>query len=372
MTHSNTTDVDFTIRGAGIAGLAVADALASRGQRVAIMDTGPAGGGSSGAPLVLMNPATGRRAKLVEHADRCLESAENLLRKVADFSGISFYSKNGVLRPALIESLAKNFQRAPEKYNWPSPDWIRWLEAEQFKHKYPYIGKHHGGLEIPNAFTVEADTFIDQLSTYLRSKGVIQYFNDAYELKENGDHGYRVYPKNSPPFTTRRVVDAIGSSLYKLPEWDFIPSNRIKGQLLDLEFDTPLPLKQSISSMGYFAFIPANPTRLVVGSTYEHHYNSLETTEQGRVSLYEKLERTLPGFCKRTHSSRMWAGERVSLQDHKPVVGAHPEIRNRYLLGGLGSKGMIYSGYLAEQLSMNILDGKPIEPEVSPDRFVDL
>jgi len=372
LTASTLFDVDFTIRGAGIAGLAVADALVSRGRRVAIVDTGPAGGGSSGAPLVLMNPATGRRARLVEHADHCLSLAENLLKKVADFSGITFYSKNGVLRPALIESLAKNFQRAPDKYNWPSTDWIQWLEKEQLTEKYPYVGEHHGGLEIPFAFTVEAATFIDQLSSYLVSKGCIQYLNTPYELKENGDQGYSVHPESGSSFTTLGVIDTVGSSLHKLPEWDFIPSNRIKGQLLDLKFEKPLPLKESISSMGYFAFLPANPYRLVVGSTYEHEYNSLEPTEQGRISLYEKLDRTLPGIRNRKHKATLWAGERVSLQDHKPVAGAHPAMKHRYLLGGLGSKGMIYSRFLAEQLAITILDGRPMETAFSPDRFVDL
>jgi len=370
LSHSP-TDVDVTILGAGIAGLATADALLMRNKSVVIIDTGLPGGGSSGAPLVLINPATGRRAKLVENAEQSISAAEDLLKRTAAFAGETFYSKNGVLRPALTEDLEDDFRRSPEKYEWPETGWITWLEKESYKKKYPWFGDHFGGLVIPHAFTVDADRFIQYLTNYLRSKGLITFLNSDYTLNHVDDQSITIDLETGQSFKSKALIYATGSAITKMPEWDFLPANCIKGQLLDLNFEDKLPFHHSVSSMGYFAFNPATPHRLVAGSTYEHHYNHLDTDEDGEKYLYKKLERTFPGLASKSHTKRMWAGERVSLSDHKPVVGSHPDLKNRYILGGLGSKGMIYSRYLADQLADLILSDKPVDREFSPFRFLD-
>jgi len=368
VTASQSPDFDVTILGGGIAGLSMADALLSRGKSTALIDTGPPGSGSSGAPLVLMNPATGRRAKLVKDAESCIHFAEGLLSRAASQSGESFFNKNGVIRPALTENLAKNFSRSPGKYAWPSPGWIHWLDEKEFSEKYPYIGKHHGGLEIPYAYTVESKPFLRSLASCQESRGLKTFFNASYSL-QSGSPPFKVELKAGRSFTTGILVYAIGSAISQSPLWKYLPASYIKGQLLDLIFEEPLPLSHSISSMGYFAFNPDNPYRLAAGSTYEHHYDGLGTDEKGKHALYEKLERTLPGFKNRAHTVSMWAGERVSMSDHNPVAGAHPELKGRYILGGFGSKGMIYARYLAEQLTSYIFDDKPIGPEFSASRF---
>ncbi len=370
MTDSRTRHTDITILGAGIAGLSLADALLSRDKSVAVVDTGLPGDGSSGAPLVLINPATGRRAKMVKDADACIDFAGDLLKRTATYSGASFYSKNGILRPALTEQLADDFRRSPAKYNWPDPKWIQWLDKQDFNTRYPFLGNHYGGLEIPHAFTVETDPFIQQLISYLKSRGLITYFEAAYSIQQTVSPSLKIELNSGHNFTTEIIIYAIGSGIRHTPEWKFLPASYIKGQLLDLNFKDQLPLQQSISSMGYFAFNPEKPNRMVAGSTYEHHYDDLKTDKEGKEYLYKKLDRTLPGFKDREHSASMWAGERVSMNDHNPVAGRHPILENRYILGGLGSKGMIYSRYLAEQLTNNMLDGKPIDPEFSVNRFV--
>lgn len=368
MTKSSAPDIDVTILGGGIAGLSMADAVLNRGKSTALIDTKPPGSGASGAPLVLINPATGRRAKLAHNAETCIYWADELLKRTASHSGESFYKKNGVIRPALTEGLAKDFKRSPEKYNWPTTDWIHWYDEKEFSAIYPYIGKHYGGLEIPHAYTVDAATFIKNLISYQQSRGLKTCFSSDYTI-QTGTTPFKIDLQSQQSFTTGIIIFAVGSAVNDSPEWEYLPTSCIKGQLLDLSFKEPLPLSHSISSMGYFAFNPDNPNRVVAGSTYEHHYDNLETDEKGNLALYKKLERTLPGFKSRDHAVLMWAGERVSMSDHNPVAGAHPELSGRYILGGLGSKGMIYGRYLAEQLSNYIFDEKPIDPELSAERF---
>lgn len=360
---------EFTIIGAGIAGLSVADELLKRNQSVTIIDKDEPGSGSSGAPLVLINPATGRRAKMVKNARECVHEVSDLLERVENHSGATFFEKNGVLRPALDEELAKDFKRSPTKYSWPDTNWIQWLGTETFRDRFSYFGEQHGGLVLNYGYTVNAPLYLKYLTDYLVSKGLKTRFNSLAEISEHKDSTFKISLEKHASYHSKNVICATGSSIKKDPLWNFLPAKTTKGQLLDLTFDSPLPLYESISSMGYFAHLPSEPNRLVVGSTYEHSYDNLETDDKAKNYLYKKLDRTLPGLSSRPHSVQMWSGERISMKDHKPAVGEHPLSNNRYLLSGLGSKGMIQGRYLAKQLVEFILDGKPIAGDFNLNRF---
>lgn len=369
MNESGPETTDFTIIGAGIAGLSVADELLLRNQSVTIIDKQEPGSGSSGAPLVLINPATGRRAKMVAYAKESLTEITYLLDRVKTHSGVTFFEKNGVLRPALDKELAKDFKRSPTKYNWPDSSWIQWLDATTYKNKFSYFGEQYGGLVLNHGYTVQTPLYLKHLTAYLISKGLKTRFNTLADISEQKDQPFLVNFEHHPSFSTKKIIYTIGSSIKTDPLWNFLPAKTTKGQLLDLTFESQLPLHESISSMGYFAYLPFQPNRLVVGSTYEHTYDDLETDEKGKNYLYKKLDRTLPGLSDRTHSTQMWSGERVSMKDHRPAVGEHPLRNNRYLLSGLGSKGMIQGRYLAKLLVDSILDGKPIVNEFNLNRF---
>ncbi|WP_340106425.1 NAD(P)/FAD-dependent oxidoreductase [Rhodohalobacter sp. 8-1] len=369
MSQQDPESIDFTILGAGIAGLSVADELLQRNKSVTIIDKARPGSGSSGAPLVLINPATGRRAKKVHRAKESLESISDLLSRVKAFSGQQFYEQNGVLRPALDEDLAKDFHRSPKKYDWPDSSWIQWLDKEEFSSTYNYFGENFGGLVLEPGYTVNAPLYLELLTGYLKSKGLHTRFETEAAISKTEDNRYFVNLADGGSFHTEHVIHAAGSSIKHNPSWQFLPFKTTKGQLLDLTFKSPLPLRESISSMGYFAFLPSTPNRLVVGSTYEHSYDNLQTDDSGREYLYDKLDRTLPGLSDLPHTFVMWSGERVSMKDHKPAIGEHPEKKNFHLFGALGSKGMIHGRYLAKQLANSILNGSPIDSEFNLNRF---
>lgn len=361
---------DFTILGAGFAGLSMADELLQRGQSVCLIDKTEPGSGSSGAPLVLINPATGRRAKMVHDAEESVDTVVDLLMRVQNYAGqTKFFDHNGVLRPALDEDLAKDFKRSPDKYDWPDKSWVKWLGKEEFSSKYSYFGKHCGGLVIKHGYTVNTRLYIQYLREYLNSRGLTSQFNTNVTVEPYPDGKYNISFPDGRSAESDHIIYATGSAVKSDPVWDFLPFKTTKGQLLDLTFQYPLPLRESISSMGYFAFITSEPNRLVVGSTYEHSYENLQPDEKGREILYDKLERTLPGLTKIPHSADMWSGERISTKDHNPVVGEHPLRRKSYLLTGLGSKGMIQGRYLAKQLAGYILEDAPIDSDFNLNRF---
>lgn len=370
MSHIETGIIDFTILGAGFAGLSMADELLMRGKSVELVDKAVPGSGSSGAPLVLINPAAGRRAKMVKDVKESLDTIIDLLDRVQNFApGATIFEHNKILRPALDRELAKDFKRSPTKYDWPDSSWVKWLNEDEFSSAYDYIGTHCGGLVVKPGYTVNTRLYIQSLTEYLISRDLIIRFNSEANVTQRTDERYDINFADGSSHISNHVIYATGSAIKSDPAWDFLPFKTTKGQLLDLTFKSPLPLHESISSMGYFAFKPSEPNRLVVGSTYEHQYDDLQTDENGKITLYKKLNRSLPGLSERPHAASMWSGERVSMKDHKPAVGEHPLRRKSYVLSGLGSKGMVQGRYLAKKLSDHILDDTAIDLTFNLNRF---
>jgi glycine oxidase len=317
---------------------------------------------------MLVNPATGRRAKMSWHAEEALYSISDLLQRVKEFSGESFYENNGVVRPALYPEIGFDFKRAPEKYNWPD-GWIKWLEIEEFSSRHPVFESAHGGLIIKNGITVEGSRYVKLLSQYLEANGLITAYNTKAEYSHT-ESVWNLSLSSGETIQTKFIICATGSSLIEDSNWDFLPMNSIKGQTATFRFNESVPLNCSVSSLGYLAYKSSSPDELVVGSTYEHTYEDLNPNEKGLNYLKDKLNRTLPGWSEKIIEWEQWAGVRVSSKDNMPIIGNHPELNGLYIFGALGSKGMIHGRYVAQQIADHIADGKPIDLAISINRFV--
>ncbi len=365
---SSNLKYDCIILGAGIAGLSAADHLLKKGLNCAVVDPATPGSGASGAPLMLMHPATGRRAKMPWKAKNCVESAFRLFERLRLESNDLFYEKGPILRPALTEEIAEDFSRSPEKYNWPDSGWVEWYPPKEFSKQYPFFKNNFGGLVVRKGATVDGFEFINILSVNLIEEGLKPYFNSDYRVDQHKNM-WKITLRNGDILECENLVYASGNSVVDSPYWEFLPLNTIKGQTATCTFSKKLPIDSSVSSMGYLAYMQHSPNRVVVGSTYEHHYSHLEPDEEGKNKLLAKIEKTIPGLTDHITSIDQWAAIRVSSQDHKPVVGDHPDYRNLFIIGALGSKGLLMGHYLAKCLAERIVD-KIIVPEtVSTHRY---
>lgn len=359
---------DAVIIGAGIAGLSMADALLQRGFTVAIFDRSEPGAGASGAPRVLINPATGRRAKMSWKAPEAIASAEDLIKRTSNHSDDTFFEKSGVIRPALNEKLAKDFSRCPEKYEWPD-GWIEWLGKSAFEERFPLFQVHHGGLYIKQGFTLKGDLYIRRLAEYLTSEG-LQLFSGS-PVTYKSESGLWVSGNAEGVFAeSKNLICATGHSLSQNPDWGFLDLHNIKGQTATFRFDEPVELSASVSSLGYMAWLDSEPNQIVVGSTYEHHPEYDEPDEEGLNYLRNKLDSTFPGWSEKSRVESQWSGYRTTVPDKRPVIGMHPEKDNLFIFGALGSKGMSLGPYLGSLLGDLISEGKEIPSEVSISRFL--
>ncbi|MCC5941493.1 MAG: FAD-dependent oxidoreductase [Balneolaceae bacterium] len=366
MIDSNLYDV--VILGAGIAGLSATDEFLNRGLSCLVIDSKLFGNGATSAPMLLANPATGRRAKKTWQAEESFALISDFLERVQSGSKTPFFENNGVLRPALTEDISKDFERSPQKYEWPD-NWLTWLPRSEFSKEYPFFGDHYGGLIVENSLSINGPEFIKASLEYLSAKGA-EFLECTQQYSYSQKSNQWIFELNhQKTVSSKMVVDATGFGQTQSERWNFLPLHAVKGQTATFRFEDELPLNHSVSSLGYMAFMSHYPTQLTVGSTYEHSFDHLKPTEDGLNRLKGKLRQTFPDFVEKIVNTEQWANVRVTVPDKLPIVGHHPEYANLYIIGALGSKGMMMGRYAAYCLAESIINQKIIDPTISVERY---
>ncbi len=358
-------DFYAAVFGAGIAGTAIAAALLDRGKSVLLIDP-HVSEGSPGAPAALVNPATGRHARLSWKSEECMAALRRRVEMISADSGRDdLVSDTGVLRPAINEALAESFKDSLEKYDWPE-GWIRWISREEASKINPHVAPNEGALWLRCGFTVFVDRYLNAYRRSLRMNGAeCRYERADYET--SGDSGFRIDFEGGKSPTAEHVIIAAGHETPGFEDWSYLPLHRVKGQIAVFEADHDLKWEHAVSAMGY-SLRRGNRT-LVVGSTYEHKFDGLETTEKAYIQIRGKLEKMLPGISGSLKKTGQMAGVRVTTPNKLPVIGRHKEIRNLCIYTAMGSKGLLFSEYVAGQLASCLVDGKAPDEELLTDRF---
>lgn len=357
---------DYCILGAGLAGISLAHELSKRNATVCLIDPNRIAGGASGTPLGLVNPATGRYATLSWEAEKCYQAIKENLELVQSQTPVQFYKESGVLRPALDEKIATRMRTNFETAKWPK-DWCFWFNENEVKNFHPDISCVGGGVWLPIGITVDMSTFLKSFVEYLKPEGVDSFTGIDYKL-DRLESSWNIRFQNGSSVIADNVIFTNGISaketLNTHPKM-LIP---VKGQLAVLKANTPLGFKHAVSALGYTASI--SKESFVVGSTYEHNFEHDGIDQKGLDYLLTRFEKVLPKLKGSYEVLSQWSGIRASTPDRMPVMGAHPELMNAYIYAGLGSKGLLYSGYLAELMTDYLLDKSPLANQLDIKRFL--
>lgn len=358
---------DAVILGAGIAGLSLADALQSRGWSICVIEKERVGSGASGTPGAMINPATGRRATKAWRAEDCYQAIHENLQKLQPYTDKSFWHRNGILRPAITEKMARKMRDRYENTHWKE-GWCRWLGCDEIQQRHPNISCVEGGLWLPVGITLNSKKYLRTYVQYLRNNNVdlVEYVQPVvlpkadYWLIETPDNNYK----------TPHLIYATGYNTLESKFWRELPLHPIKGQVAVFKkLEGALGFSHSISSLGYMARLPDQPDTFIQGSTYEHDFDSLASDQQGETYLRNRLKRTLPELEPKLKTEKQWAGVRVSTPDRKPLLGRHNQYSNLHIFSGLGSKGLLYGKFLADRYADYLSENTPIPKEVKVNRF---
>jgi glycine/D-amino acid oxidase-like deaminating enzyme len=298
--------------GAGFCGLAMCYNLLLNGWHVTVYDKKPIGGGASGIAAGLIHPFAGEAALKSLEADAGM-LASNKLFSIAELAlGKSIRTRGGVIRPALNPTQAQDYAKCAVKY----PEQVQWNGKE---------------LWIPEGFAVD---------TYM-------YLQGLWKACEN--LGAKFHQKEmKPEIKADLVVWATGADMRDCVD---VEVTKVRGQLLEVQWPKDVePLKLPISSKIYAVMKP-DGTSCYVGSTYERHrLDDIPDIEYAAREILPKIYPILP-FLEGMPILGCRAGVRASTPGHRPLIKQVGE--NVFVIGGMGSKGLLYHALYAEKLMEN-------------------
>lgn len=362
-------DTSIAIIGQGIAGTLVAEALLKRGfpaDEVALID--PGGPRASDAPGALMHAIPGRS----------LDPKEGTMEAFVE--SVAWHEKWRARRPDLIQRstmtrpdfghrqgrrYVNTWKDASERY--PPELESELLDAQQCNARLPAMKPANRAVAYGPAYCVLLGDMLEHISRQLRHQGVRALEVEVQGLLSKEHHWTLLDPRGEPFLTAARVVLCPGAGLpYWFPD---LPLAINGGELLTCLPPEGAELHGFLSGGGHIATRPDGGW--VYGATYirppedaedPHADAHFVRPEQDAILAVEELIGRLIPSIREARDVRVWRGQRaVFLTDRQPLAGEVPGQPGLFLLGALGSKGLLWAPSLAAMMGQRLVEGPPNE-----------
>ncbi len=309
----------IAVIGAGFLGLAAALELSQRGS-VDIFDKKGVGSGASGMAAGLLHPFAGKKATLNWMGLDGYSIACRLLDTAEQAQGMSVCRKTGIFRPAVQPEQHEHFRLSAERH----PDLVCW----QKRHDPDF--KPLEGIFIACGIQVDCKNYLEGLFAACKNRGCSLHIQQVATVAE-----FDAYDL---------VVFAVGADFSHIVGLEGVSVHAVKGQLIEFAYDKPLTC--AISAECYIAQL--QPRSIIVGSTYEHFPTTVEPDlKSAEGPLREKLS-VLSTKLAELEVIDCKAGIRATTADKKPFIKKIGP--KHFCIGGLGSKGLLYHGLVAQKL----------------------
>ncbi len=344
--------VDFLIIGQGLAGSLFALHAIERGQRVLVIDRDEAET-SSRVAAGLITPIAGGRFHLPASLPTRLAYASLWYERYESALEASFFHPTPI---------ARLFQNEAEKQRWE--DKIAdpaeaakldgfWQPLPDTYKENPGIARQHGGFLMQKGGWMDLPAFLDATQRFLLARlsyAIAEFDSRELKVTSSGARWENV--------EAAQVIFAQGWQADCNRFFDWLPMNAAKGEILELSAPDLQPDDTILNSGGWA--IPTRNGRWRVGSTYDHNFEDVSTTEAGRLAVLQKFHSMVDvDFAMISHR----AAVRPIIRRSTPFIGRHPQHPQLALLNGFGSKGVINGPWFAKLLLAHLLDGAEIPME---------
>lgn len=364
------------IIGAGIIGAAIADALATRGAKVTVLDMRGPGRGASFASAGILAPhvESHHDSRFLDLATRSLDMYDAVVSDVTARSGRRVeYARTGTLEVALdeadlgrLENARPRLQRAGIAH--------RWLSAGDLRSFEPSVsGAALGALLIePHGF-VGVGSFIAALVQSARVSGAS--FETPVEAVEVDPHHDSVEVRTGQSrYSADAVVIAAGtwSGRVRIRNVARLDVHPVRGQLLHLNWTAgQLPGRVVWGPRCYT--VPWSDRSLLAGATVEDAGFDERSTVSGIQELTTAVNEMLPEA--RTASLQdVRVGLRPASADELPIIGPLPSSPRVVVATGHYRNGVLLAPVTAAIVRDYLVDGvrdRALE-WTTPGRFTDI
>ncbi|KAL8130208.1 hypothetical protein V2J09_019363 [Rumex salicifolius] len=383
------------VLGAGFAGLSVTWHLLQNSPKemnlqVDVFDEVGIGGGASGVSGGLLHPYS-PKVKLLWKGEECWNECLSLLNVAEQAAGYgestkdntSFNRSNGfivrrsgILRPAVSEKYLDIMHQNAE--NSLASCEIETIDKDAAKHLVPNLCTPlNAAFFMPKAVNVNPKNYLQAL--FLACQKLVSTMSESGCAQTSLClHKKSITSINDLAGEYDAVIICLGAKADMLPELSgMLPLRMCRGiiahlQLPDYSSEEYPDESPSILSDAWMAV--QGPRKLHLGSTWEwgsRNYSTAASTEETSLALKELLPkaRNVYPIIEKWRVEGVRAGLRamppVTLYGSLPLVGSIDDLvgskgESRYwIIGGLGSRGLLYHGWVGKLTAQAVLAGNP-------------
>jgi glycine oxidase len=338
------------IIGAGLAGTCLAHQLIANGHRVQLVDRGV--NHSTAIAAGMVNPMVFRRMNKSWRLDEFMSDARNY------YLHLEQVIEHKLFHPIVIRRMLSSEQ---ERNYWldrqKTQEFQAYLsEISPEDDTYSLANNQFGSGRLKSAFWVDAKTYYEKNTAYFHKNG--QLLKEDFDVT-NFDENKLTYKG----ITYTKVVFCVGYHQMNTPFFQELPIQQTKGQTIRVH-SKEIPENESLNRKCFL--LPLGDQVFRIGATYEWDNPDLTPTEEAKKELMDHLN-VLGSYSYDIIDQQV--GIRPTVLDRRPILGAHHTIKNMFLFNGLGTKGYLMAPTLARELSNYMLQGTPLDMEVSIDRF---
>ena len=388
------------VLGGGLAGCAIAAALARRGVLVTLVEQGKLAAGASGIDRgVIYTRLSKQHSSLADFASQSFRFAHRYYQGL--FS-------EGLLNERVDGELCGCFQQIDHRENIDElaavltglEDYAQVLPASEASRRAGIV-QDHAGYWFPESGWLSPEAVCAAVTTH-QNIVVLEQCGEVILQREGSD--WVAYAGGARLATGQCAIVAAGHTGKNLQQLDWLPAQRIRGQITRLPTSPDCrELKAVLCHEGYIT--PAQGQYHIIGATYDigdkesacrkadhrHNLNRLATAiPQWQNYLAALDERELDGYV----------GFRYASPDYLPMVGPVPDLpqflekfsnlrknaksmsackgpyqRGLYLTTAHGSRGLVSTPLASEMLASQICNeplpvNRALARALSPARFI--
>ncbi|MBI3431902.1 MAG: bifunctional tRNA (5-methylaminomethyl-2-thiouridine)(34)-methyltransferase MnmD/FAD-dependent 5-carboxymethylaminomethyl-2-thiouridine(34) oxidoreductase MnmC [Hydrogenophilales bacterium] len=358
--------------GAGVAGAAIAHALALRGLEVSVLERAAAPAqAASGNPVAVFRPVIARDDNRATRLTRAAFLHDQ--RAWAMLTDVE-WARCGVLHLAKDAEAAAKQQQALAA-TAPPAEYARWVELGEARElaNWPVAAP---GVFYPTAGWVVPGSLC---RAWLDHPAIRLQTGCTVARVEAVAAGWQVVGRDGGVLADADAVVLANArdvlSLAPGPAW---PLNTVRGQITQLPSGSLPEIRRVISREGYVApgTLKGTSAWPLVGATYEHDDEDTAPRLESDLANLARLEAILPGAGERLAGEAVSgrASLRATLPDRLPMVGAVDGQAGLYVAAGYASRGVVWAGLLGEALADQMMQQPwPLETglmqAIAPGRF---
>lgn len=340
---------DFLVVGFGVVGLSLSKHLLDRNLSFDVVaDLQPKASLVSGG---LLNPVSLKRLKLAWNAPLFHPFATKFYRDFSSLLQDDFTRAIPILRI---------FSSIEEQNHWFSQSNNNAIAAYLSNDliNLDQLSTRFQASSVLDSYLINLTSLINDFSNYLQHKGCFNPSNFDYSKLDISDNSFTYLGT-----TYKYLIFSEGYQVLKNPYFDYLPIYGNKGDYLIVRIPD-LPQDYIYKSSKFL--IPLGNQLFKFGATYERHFKDASVSTDAYKILKNELDSLLHVDYEVIDQV---SGIRPTSKDRFPVSGAHPSYKNMFILNAMGSRGIMSSPWLANNLIDAIVLNKEILKEANVQRF---